>query len=106
MTRQEFISHLAELDNGSAEDAKNELSNEDYYYIELVYTHHPAISNVNGKTQIAGIYMYGGMGAIMDMASTAIKARDIECQLREIQYQKSKLLAQLEELKSGKADRR
>lgn len=106
MTRQEFINHLAEIDNGSAEDAKNELSNEDYYYIELVYTYHPAISNVNGKTQIAGIYMYGGMGAIRDMVPTAITARDIESQLQEIQHQKSKLLAQLEELKSGKTDRR
>ena len=102
MTKQEFIEKLAEIDRGSAKDAEREISNEDYITIEMVYAYHPAISETNGKTQIAGIYMYGGMGVIRDMVPTAAKARQIEVQLRELQSKRSNLMAQLEELRTGR----
>ena len=102
MTKQEFIDKLAEIDEGSAKDAEREISNEEYIMIEMVYTYHPAISAIHGRHQIAGIYMYGGMGVIRDMVPTAAKARQIEVQLRELQAQKRNLIAQLEELRTGK----
>lgn len=114
MTKQEFMEKLRAVDkmadanyvftslayNDDQEVA--EISNEDYLTIETVYTHHPAISDVFGKIQIAQIYAYGGMGVIRDMLPTAIKARQIESQLREIKSQERNLLAQLEELKTGR----
>ena len=50
MNKQEF----EKLINGS-------VSNEDYKIIELVYTYHPSIPEVNGKGQIATLYQLGGM---------------------------------------------
>lgn len=101
MTKQEFIEKLAEISNGSAKDAELVISNEDYPTIEMVYTYHPAISETNGKTQIAGIYMYGGMSVIRDMVPTAAKARRIEIQLRELKAQEYNLREELERLKAG-----
>ena len=101
MTKQEFISKLREMDAGSAADAKQEISNEDYRTIETVYTWHPAIGEVTGKEQIAGIYMYGGMGVIRDMLPTAAKARRIEGELQALRAQEHNLKAELERLKTG-----
>lgn len=40
-----------------------EVSDKDYEVIDRVYTFHPAISETEGKKQIADIYNAGGMGA-------------------------------------------
>ncbi len=55
------------------------IPNAEYEIIEQVYAHHPSISSVNGKSEIAAIYnLPGGMRIIRDMLPTAIKAREIE----------------------------
>lgn len=102
MTKPEFIEKLTEIDPEIGQCADHELSNEDYITIEMVYTYHPVIRNSCGKKQIAHIYAYGGMAVIRDMVPTAANARQIEVQLREVQAQKRNLIAQLEELRTGK----
>ena len=102
MTRQEFIEKLTEIDLEIGQNTEHMLTNEEYLTIEMVYAYHPAIRNSCGKKQIAHIYAYGGMAVIRDMVPTAAKARQIEVQLREVQAQKRNLIAQLEELRTGK----
>jgi len=102
MTRQEFIEKLTEIDPEIGQNTDHMLTNEDYIVIEMVYTYHPAIRDYCGKKQIAHIYAYGGMGVIRDMMPTAVKARRIEAELREVQAKKRNLVAQLEALKTGK----
>ena len=102
MTKQEFIEKLSEIDVDLGPLADQQLTNEDYLTIEMVYTHHPVIRDSVGKKQIAMIYAYGGMGVIRDMVPTAVKAREIERKMQEVQAQKRNLLAQLEELRTGK----
>lgn len=102
MTRQEFIEKLAEIDPEIGQNTEHMLTNEEYLTIELVYTYHPVIRESCGKKQIAHIYAYGGMAVIKDMVPTATKARQIEAELREVQAKKRDLLAQLEELKTGR----
>lgn len=60
MTKQEFEERI----NAT-------ISPLDYSVIEYVYMFHPAISETNGKNQIAKIYEIGGMRLIKDMVSTA-----------------------------------
>ena len=102
MTKQEFIDKLTEIDPEIGQNTEQVLTNEDYLTIEMVYTYHPVIRDSCGKKQIAHIYAYGGMGVIRDMVPTAVKAREIERKLQEVQAQKRNLLAQLEELRTGK----
>ena len=115
MTREEFMQKLeiveqVALDNHiftclqyDENDNIVEISSEEYRTIEMVYTYHPAIDCVGGKIQIATLYAYGGMGVIRNMVPTAIKAREIEEQIREVQAKKCNLLAQLDELKTGRS---
>lgn len=98
MTKQEFMDRLAALDPGSPEA---EITNDEYLTIETVYTFHPAISETEGKTQIAGIFLYGGMAVIKDMLPTAVKARRIEAELQEIRAKEHNLRAELERLRKG-----
>lgn len=102
MTKQEFIEKLTEIDPEIGQNTEHMLTNEEYLTIEMVYVHHPVIRDSCGKKQIAYIYAYGGMAVIRDMVPTAAKARQIEVQLREVQAQKRNLIAQLEELRTGK----
>lgn len=72
------------------------VSAEDYDLIELVYTWHPAISNVDGKDQMAVLYMNYGMTVIKDMVTRSIAVRDLDKQLQEAE---SKMAAIQEEMK-------
>lgn len=48
-----------------------EVSDKDYEVIDRVYTFHPAISETEGKKQIADIYNAGGMTVIRGMLEAA-----------------------------------
>lgn len=48
-----------------------EVSDKDYEVIDRVYTFHPAISETEGKKQIADIYNAGGMAVIRGMLEAA-----------------------------------
>lgn len=50
---------------------EREVSEDEYSMINRVYTYHPAISETEGKKQIADIYNAGGMSTIRSMVETA-----------------------------------
>lgn len=78
-----------------------EVSVEDYKEIEFVYMFHPAISDINGKIQIAEIYKNGGMLVIRAMKDMAERGKAIEDEMarlnKEMEFQKRRF----EMLKSG-----
>lgn len=83
MLRTEFIEELDKIQS-NYEDFKRPYPNdEEYKAIEYVYIYHPTIDNVYGKRQIAGIYYFGGMGAILDMIDKASQAEDYEDEIKE-----------------------
>lgn len=84
MMRQEFEQRI-----GST------ISDKDYDLIELVYTWHPAISNADGKNQMASLYMNYGMTVIKDMVARSIAVCDLDKRLREAE---SKVAAIQEEI--------
>ena len=50
MTKQEFLDRVqAVIESEGIKDVKAGISDNDYESVELVYTWHPAISEVNGK---------------------------------------------------------
>ena len=96
MNKSEFI-HACE----SITCAKNlTISDFDYEKIEVVYTFHPAISEVHGKEQIALIYTTFGMTVINDMLSRAIKARELENKISQAKAAYNIAMAEYNELKS------
>ena len=60
------------------------VSNEDYNVIETVYIWHPSISEVSGKDQISSIYRQFGMPVIHDMLETAMYAKELDAQRRQL----------------------
>lgn len=65
----------------------NPVSDEEYGIIEYVYTWHPAIADVGGKTQIVNLYTYYGMTIIEDMVERAGKMKKLEGDLKAAQGQ-------------------
>ncbi len=63
------------------------VSDEEYSTIEYVYTWHPAISETEGKDQIADLYMNYGMTVIADMVDRAGKMEKLEGELMVAQNQ-------------------
>ena len=70
MTKQEFEKIIGK-----------EINDKDYYLIDRVYIFHPAISETNGKKQIADIYNAGGMEVIRNMVETADIMSELEKEL-------------------------
>ena len=60
------------------------VSTEDYNVIETVYIWHPSISEVSGKDQISSIYRQFGMPVIHDMLETAMYAKELDSQRRQL----------------------
>ena len=69
MNKQEFMSKVAEVT--PKEKQIQEVPDREYSIIEKVYTFHPAISETEGKRQIAELYVNFGMALIMDMVPRA-----------------------------------
>ena len=63
------------------------VSDEEYGTIEYVYTYHPAISETEGKAQIARLYTDYGMTVIEDMMERAGKMEKLDGELRAAQRQ-------------------
>lgn len=70
MTKQEFEKIIGK-----------EISEKDHYLIDRVYTFHPAISETEGKKQMADIYNAGGMEVIRNMVETADIMSELEKEL-------------------------
>ena len=63
------------------------ISDEEYRIIEKVYVWHPAISNMEGKNQIADLYRDGGMAVIKNMEETADTMIELDRQEQDIRKQ-------------------
>ncbi len=76
MMKQEFEARIGKM-----------VSDEEYGTIEYVYTWHPAISETEGKDQIARLYTDYGMTVIEDMVERSRKMEKLEGDLKVAQRQ-------------------
>jgi hypothetical protein len=66
--------------------------------IQLVYTFHPAIDEVEGKKQIASIVADYGIGIVMAMVDEAEKAKERDCEKQRLYAEREELKKRLEEI--------
>ena len=93
MNKQEFIDKVAEITQKIPV-----VPDREYSIIEKVYTFHPAISETEGKRQIAELYVNFGMALIMDMVPRAELMAKKEEELRAAQIALSKVKEEIEEI--------
>lgn len=101
MNKQEFMSKLAEVT--PKEKQIPEVPDREYSIIEKVYTFHPAISETEGKRQIAELYVNFGMALIMDMVPRAELMAKKEEELRATRAALRKVEEEIEEIRKGGA---
>lgn len=78
-----------------------EVSEEDYFLINRVYTYHPAISETEGKKQIADLYNAGGMSTIRSMCETADIMVILEEELLDAREALEKVKARIQDVKDN-----
>lgn len=93
MNRAEFEERI----NGHVSDS-------DYKIIEKVYTWHPAISDTNGKNEIASIWIIGGMPLIKGMVEVAELTMKLDEEERKIKAQLEKIQSRKREVASGNTE--
>lgn len=96
MNKQEFINKVAEITQKIPV-----VPDREYSIIEKVYTFHPAISETEGKRQIAELYVNFGMVLIMDMLPRAEVMAKKEEELREARAALSRIQEEIEEIRRG-----
>lgn len=99
MTKQEFMNKVAEVTPKEKKIAV--VSDTDYALVERVYTFRPAISETEGKRQIAELYVNFGMVLIMDMLPRAEVMAKKESELREARAALSRIQEEIEEIRRG-----
>lgn len=80
-----------------------EVPDREYSIIEKVYTFHPAISETEGKRQIAELYVNFGMALIVDMVPRAELMAKKEEELRAARAALRKVEEEIEEIRKGGA---
>lgn len=78
-----------------------EVSDKDYEVIDRVYTFHPAISETEGKKQIADIYNAGGMTVIRGMLEAADIMNSLEKELEEARAALEKVVHRIQNVKDN-----
>lgn len=73
MNKKEFMEYARDFNSAVEEPSKL-----DYDNIEFVYNYHPCISNTNGKSEIAYLYVKFGLALILDMLPRAQLAKEAE----------------------------
>ena len=101
MNKQEFMSKVAEV--APKEKQIPEIPDQEYSIIEKVYTFHPAISETEGKRQIAELYVNFGMALIVDMVPRAELMAKKEEELRAARAALRKAEEEIEEIRKGGA---
>jgi hypothetical protein len=99
MNKQEFMEKVAEVT--PKEKQIPEVPDREYSIIEKVYTFHPAISETEGKRQIAELYVNFGMVLIMDMLPRAEVMAKKERELSEAKAALNRIQEEIEEIKRG-----
>lgn len=97
MTREEFENSCIKT---KPQDNKRP-TEEEYKLIEYVYTFHPAISEVEGKEQIATLYLNFGMSLIRDMKPRAELMEKKEKELRVAREALRKVQEEITEIRAG-----
>lgn len=98
MNKQEFINKVAEITQKIPV-----VPDREYSIIEKVYTFHPAISETEGKRQIAELYVNFGMALIVDMVPRAELMAKKEEELRAARIALGKVEEEIEEIGKGGA---
>ena len=90
MTREEFTNKARQICDSTGIKF-NAPTTEQMKLIDYVYTYHPSISNVDGKSQIAYLYVVFGMRLILDMRNTAHVMEDYGIKERKLKAELNKL---------------
>lgn len=90
MTREEFENKARQICDSTGIRFCSPTT-EQMKLIDYVYMYHPSISNVDGKFQIAYLYVVFGMRLILDMRNTAHMMEDYEIKERNLKEELSKL---------------
>lgn len=98
MTKAEFKEHVNRL--LSPNDQVNAITDEEYKIVETVYGFHPSISDVNGKEQIARLYVDFGFIVIVDMYLRAKAAETLYIKRRNLVAKHNAELSRLSEQES------
>lgn len=102
MTQQEFKDQVLNAEKVLGKKAQRTISEKDWKYIETVYTFHPSIDNVDGKRQIALLYVAGGMQVIRDMVCTAHQAKELEDDIANAKRRYEEAKQRYEDFKGGR----
>lgn len=97
MTREEFAKHV----QAQRPELTGQVSDREWKLIERVYTFHPAISETDGKRQVALLYAEFGIRIFVDMAETAQSMEVIEREIREAKSHYDTLLMKAEQIRKG-----
>lgn len=98
MERIEFENKLRER---GCDPEKQAISNAEYTVIEKVYMFHPAISNTEGKEEIADLFAKFGMSIIKDMLPRAETMEKLEKELRAAEGEVVRLKELIREVEKG-----
>lgn len=90
MTREEFTDKARQICDSLGIQFSTPTT-EQMKLIDYVYMYHPSISNVDGKSQIAYLYVVFGMRLILDMRNTAHVMEDYENKERKLKAELNKL---------------
>lgn len=80
------------------------ITDSDWEIIQKVYTWHPAISDTNGKDEIASIWKIGGMPLIKGMVEVADLTMKLDEEERRIKAQLTKIQNRKKEVASGNTE--
>lgn len=97
MTREEFENHCTAIQPSFEKWP----TVQQYKAIEYVYNFHPSISEVNGKTQIARLYVDFGMSIIQDMKPRAEFMERKERELRAARAALEEVQKEIAEIRAG-----
>lgn len=100
MTREEFTEKAKQICDSTGIKFQTPTSDE-MKLIDYVYMYHPSISDIDGKNQIAYLYVYFGMRLIRDMRNTAHAMENYEIEERKLKSELSRLKENREAFISG-----
>lgn len=95
MTREEFAKHV----QAQRPELTGQVSDREWKLIERVYTFHPAISETDGKRQVALLYVEFGIRIFVDMSETAQSMEIIKQEIREAKSRYDELIKKAEQIK-------
>ncbi len=105
MLKEEFLMHLNCIEqNHNEAELTCTIKEEDYKIIEEVYNWHPAISDIEGKQEIAMLYYIAGMGIIGNMYPEAHVARQARMNIEKLKGQLLKEEDQIIDIKKRYGD--